>query len=65
MADSATDHVACISKCLYVKSEDIWYLSIQEEHLTMGWSGNLDSSMVKSARLVIWRSVDQIFLLKI
>ena len=37
----------------------------------MGWSGNLDSSMVKSARLVIWRSVVQIpvqvqiFLLKI
>ena len=26
----------------------------------MGWCGNLDSSMVKSAMLVIWRSVVQI-----
>ena len=26
----------------------------------MGWYGNLDSSMVKSARLEIWRSVVQI-----
>ena len=30
----------------------------------MGWGGNLDSSMVKSARLVICRFVVQIFLLK-
>ena len=47
-------------KCLHVKSEGVWYLSLQEKHLMMGWSGNLDSSMVKSARLVIWRSVVQI-----
>ena len=58
-------------KCLHVKSEGVWYLSFQEKHLSMGWYGNLDSSMVKSARLVIWRSVAQIpfqvqiFLLKI
>ena len=35
-------------------------LLFQEEHLRMGWSGNLDSSIVKSARLVIWRFVVQI-----
>ena len=57
--------------CLHVKSKGVWHLSFQEEHLSMGWGGNLDSSMVKSARLVIWRSVVQIpvqveiFLLKI
>ena len=45
--------------------------NLQEEHLSMDWCGNLDSSMVKNARLVIWRSVVQIpvqvqmFLLKI
>ena len=47
-------------KCLHVKSESVWYLSFQEEYLSMGWCGNLDSSMVKSARLVNWRSVVQI-----
>ena len=58
-------------KCLHVKSEGIWYWSFQEEHLSMGWCGNLDSSMFKSARLLVWRSMVQIpvqvqiFLLKI
>ena len=47
-------------KCSHVKSESVWYLPFQEEHLSMGWGGNLDSSMVKNARLVIWRSVVQI-----
>ena len=47
-------------KCLHVKREGVWYLSFQVEHLNMGWCGNLDSSMVKSARLVIWRFVVQI-----
>ena len=34
-------------KRLRVKSEGVWYLSFQEEHLSMSWCGNLDSSMVK------------------
>ena len=34
----------------------VWYLSFQEEHLSKDWGGNLDSSIGKSARLVIWRS---------
>ena len=29
------------------------YLSFQEEHLSIGWGGNLDSSMIESARLEI------------
>ena len=47
-------------KRLHVKSEGVWCLSFEEEFLSMGWYGNLDSSMVKSARLEIWRSVVQI-----
>ena len=47
-------------KRLHVKSEGVWCLSFQEEYLSKGWYGNLDSSMVKSARLEIWRSVVQI-----
>ena len=39
-------------KRLHVKSEGVWCLLFQEEYLSMGWSGNLDSSMVKSARLI-------------
>ena len=35
-----------------LKVESVWYLSLQEEHLSMGWGRNLDSSMVTSARLV-------------
>ena len=31
-------------------------LSFQEERLRMNWNGNLDSSIGKSVRLVIWRS---------
>jgi hypothetical protein len=31
-------------KCLHIKSEGVWYLSFPEEHLSMGWSRNLDSS---------------------
>ena len=37
-------------------SESVWHLSFQEEYLNMGWNGNLDSSIGKSARVVIWRS---------
>ena len=54
-----------------LKVESILYLSFQEEHLNVDWSGNLDSSIGKSAMLVIWRSEVripvqvQIFLLKI
>ena len=59
----------------------IYKLDFQEKNLNLDrdlnhgspvhWSGNLDSSMVKSARIVIWRPVVQIpvqvqiFLLKI
>ena len=42
------------------KVESICHLSFQEERLNMNWSGNLDSSIGKSARLVIWRSEVQI-----
>ena len=35
-------------------------LDQEEEHLSMGWCGNLGSSMVKNPRLAIWRSVVQI-----
>jgi len=42
-----------IFKCLHDKNEGVWYLSFQEEHLSIDWSRNLDSSMVKSAWLVI------------
>ena len=71
MADSVNDHVACIFQLLTCKNvEGIWHLSFQEERLNMNWNGNLDSSIGKSARLVIWRSEVripvqvQIFLLK-
>ena len=37
------------------KVESIWYLPFQEESLNMNWNGNLDSSIGKSARVVIWR----------
>ena len=43
-------------KRLHVKSEGVSclsYLSFQEEYLSIGWYGNLDSSMVYSARLEI------------
>ena len=72
MADSVTDHVACIiSNACMLKVESVWYLSFQEEYLSVDWSGNLDSSIGKSNRLVKWRSEVripvqvQIFLLKI
>ena len=64
-------HMYKISYIFKRKSEGVWYLSFQEERLSMSWCGNLHSSMVKSTRLVIWRSVVQIpvqvqiFLLKI
>ena len=47
-------------KCLHVKVESIWHLSFEEERLNMNWNGNLDSSIGKNARLVIWRSEVQI-----
>ena len=56
--------------CLHLKSESVWCLSFQEERLNMNWNGNLDSSVSKNTRLVIWRSEVrilvqvQIFLLK-
>ena len=37
-------------KRLHVKSEGVWCLSFQEEYLSMGWRGNLDSSMVNMVR---------------
>ena len=43
-------------KFLHVKSESVWHLSFQEERLIINWNGKLDSSISKSARLVIWRS---------
>ena len=70
MADSVTDHVACIIlNAGMLKVESVWYLSFQEEHLSVDWSGNLDSSIGKSARLVIcfesrFKFQVQIFLLK-
>ena len=54
-----------------IEIKNVWNLSLQEEHLMVDWGGNLDSSIGKSARLVIWRSEVripvqvQIFLLKI
>ena len=49
MADSVTDHVACvISYASMLKMEWVWYLSFQEEHLSVEWSGNLDSSIGNS-----------------
>ena len=50
--------------------ESIWHLPFQEERLSINWNGNLDSSIGKSVRLVIWRSEIgipvriQVFLLK-
>ena len=35
-----------------LKEESVWYFSFQEEHLSVDWSGNLDSSIGKS---VIWK----------
>ena len=44
----------------FQKVENTWHLPFQEERLQMNWNGNLDSSIGKSARLVIWRSEVQI-----
>ena len=41
-----------------------WHLMFQEERLNMNWSGNFDTSIGKSAGLVIWRSEVRIFILK-
>ena len=72
MADSVTDHVVCIiSNVCMLKVESVWYLSFQDEHLSVDWSGNSDSSIGKSAKLETWRSEVRIpvqvkiFLLKI
>ena len=54
-----------------MKSDYSLNLTYKFHALNMSWYGNLDSSMVKSAKLEIWRSVVQIlvqvqiFLLKI
>ena len=60
MEVSVTDYRARDFKCLHVKSERVWHLSFQEEYLNMNWNGNLDSTIGKCARLVIWRSEVQI-----
>ena len=54
MADSVTDHRA-FQMLTCKKVESIWHLLFQEERLNVNWNGNLDSSIGKSARLVIWR----------
>ena len=54
----------------YLPSFEHVHLPFQQERLNMNWNGNFDSSVGKSARLVIWRSevlilaLVQIFLLK-
>ena len=54
--------------CQEENCEGVWCLSFQEGYLSLGWCGNLDSSMVKSAKLEI-RGLNpgpgSIFLLKI
>ena len=45
---------------VFKRLASVWHLSFQEERLNMNWNGNLDSSIGKSARQVIWRSVVRI-----
>ena len=54
MADSVTDHRALkYFKCLDVKSESVWHLSLQEEHeLEMGTEKSIDFSRVKIRRRI-------------